>query len=208
MLGHADGRESFCAHPEAHLDIWRGRARHGIGDGIEFGLVTSNFHHHFFLLLVDKQRVGVPRGLGLGHPKRRDLHLVLWSLGLLSTRFTGGTAHQEFAAWDRDHFKLDTGSANLLLERLHGRLELVDKFFDRLIANIDNHLWRRGEALIDLRLFASIAAGRLEFQPLRPGGTLHDPVTQQVELLLWQRAALVGWRHQVIIVSWQRHGLV
>ena len=85
---------------------------------------------------------------------------------------------------------------------------MVDKFFDRLVANIDNHLWRGGEAPADPGLFAGIAAGLLEFQPLRPGGTLHDPVTQQVELLLWQRAALVGWRHQVIVVGRQPHGLV
>ena len=133
---------------------------------------------------------------------------MLRPLGLFPAGFTYGTAPHKFAAWDRKHFKLDPGSDNLLFERLHGRLELLDEFFDRLVANIDNPLWRGGEAPADPGLFAGIAAGLLEFQPLRPGGTLHDPVTQQVELLLRQRAALVGRRHQVIVVGRQRHGLV
>ena len=102
MLRHADRREILGAHTKAHLNIRRSRPRHGIGDRVQLRLVAANLHHHSFLLLVDEQRVGVPRGLGLGHPERRNLHVVLRPLRLLPAGFTGGTAHHELTAWDRE----------------------------------------------------------------------------------------------------------
>ena len=201
VLRHADRRKPIRAHAKTHLNVRRRRPGHSIGDGVKLRLKPAKLHHHLFLLLIHEERVAVPSRLGLRHPERGNLHLVLRPLICVVTFFSLGTSHDKFTTRDRYHFKLHPGTGNLIRVRFHRWLELLDQLLDCLDPNIDHFLGRSRDGAGRGRASFRFTTYRLEFQPLWPGSTLHDPVAQQINLLLLERPTLVCRRHQVVMVG-------